>query len=116
MSQVPMQYFNLMEENYSKYGLSVIQLIQIGKFYELWHEPDVPSIQQAYSQAELLVESIPTPSSHIQSGSLGVTPPIEQVASLLDMRITSPGKRSLLQMGFPIYSLTAHIGTLLDKG
>ena len=111
-----MQYFNLMEENYSKYGLSVIQLIQIGKFYELWHEPDVPSIQQACSQAELLVESRPTPSSHIRSSSLGVTPPIEQVASLLDMRITSPGKRSLLQMGFPIYSLTAHIGTLLDKG
>nr|YP_010322788.1 MutS-like protein [Candidella imbricata]UKP87434.1 MutS-like protein [Candidella imbricata] len=116
MSQVPVQYFNLMEENYSKYGLSVIQLIQIGKFYELWHEPDVPSIQQAYSQAELLVESIPTHSTHIRSRSLGVTPPIEQVASLLDMRITSPGKRSLLQMGFPIYSLTTHIGTLLDKG
>nr|YP_009737730.1 DNA mismatch repair protein MutS [Plumarella spinosa]YP_009738159.1 MutS-like protein [Plumarella adhaerans]QHW07020.1 DNA mismatch repair protein MutS [Plumarella spinosa]QIB71465.1 MutS-like protein [Plumarella adhaerans] len=111
-----MQYFNLMEENYSKYGLSVIQLIQIGKFYELWHEPDVPSVQQAYSQAELLVESIPTHSSHIRSRSLGVTPSIEQVASLLDMRIISPGKRSLLQMGFPIYSLNAHIGTLLDKG
>nr|UKP88119.1 MutS-like protein [Radicipes sp. ANT176] len=110
MSQVPMQYFNLMEENYSKYGLSVIQLIQIGKFYELWHEPDVPSIQQTYSQAELLVES------SIRSRSLGVTPPIEQVASLLDMRIISPGKRSLLQMGFPIYSLTTYISTLLDKG
>nr|YP_010322816.1 MutS-like protein [Chrysogorgia tricaulis]AFM97559.1 MutS-like protein [Chrysogorgia tricaulis]AFM97571.1 MutS-like protein [Chrysogorgia tricaulis]UKP87490.1 MutS-like protein [Chrysogorgia tricaulis] len=110
MSQVPIQYFNLMEENYSKYGLSVIQLIQIGKFYELWHEPDVPSIQQAYSQAELLVES------SIRSGSLGVTPPIEQVASLLDMRIISPGKRSLLQMGFPIYSLTTYLSTLLDKG
>nr|AFM97568.1 MutS-like protein [Iridogorgia splendens] len=110
MSQVPMQYFNLMEENYSKYGLSVIQLIQIGKFYELWHEPDVTSIQQAYSQAELLVES------SIRSRSLGVTPPIEQVASLLDMRIISPGKRSLLQMGFPIYSLTTHLSTLLDKG
>lgn len=105
-----MQYFNLMEENYSKYGLSVIQLIQIGKFYELWHEPDVPSIQQAYSQAELLVES------SIRSRSLGVTPPIEQVASLLDMRIISPGKRSLLQMGFPIYSLTTYLSTLLDKG
>nr|UKP88022.1 MutS-like protein [Parisis sp. ANT113] len=112
-----MQYFNLMEENYSKYGLSVIQLIQIGKFYELWHEPDVPSTQQspqAYSQAELpgdlrLVE-------YEVSKSLGVTPPIEQVASLLDMRIISPGKRSLLQMGFPIYSLTTHLSTLLDKG
>nr|ADJ53919.1 MutS-like protein [Pseudochrysogorgia bellona]ADJ53920.1 MutS-like protein [Pseudochrysogorgia bellona] len=110
MSQVPMQYFNLMEENYSKYGLSVIQLIQIGKFYELWHEPDVPSIQQAYSQAELLVES------SRRSKSLGVTPPIEQVASLIDMRIISPGKRSLLQMGFPIYSLTTYLSTLLDKG
>nr|UKP87140.1 MutS-like protein [Acanella sp. ANT177] len=108
--QIPVQYFNLMEENYSKYGLSVIQLIQIGKFYELWHKPDVPSIQQAYSQAELLVES------SIRSRSLGVTPPIEQVASLLDMRITSPGKRSLLQMGFPIYSLTTYLSTLLDKG
>nr|ACB28532.1 MutS-like protein [Hemicorallium ducale] len=114
MSQVPMQYFNLMEENYSKYGLSVIQLIQIGKFYELWHEPDVPSVQQAYSQAELLVES-PIP-IYIRSRPLGVTPPIEQVASLLDMRIISPGKRSLLQMGFPIYSLTTHISTLLDRG
>nr|AHG24709.1 msh1 [Paragorgia coralloides]AHG24723.1 msh1 [Paragorgia coralloides] len=114
MSQVPMQYFNLMEENYSKYGLSVIQLIQIGKFYELWHEPDVPSIQQAYSQAELLVKS-PIP-IYIRSRPLGVTPPIEQVASLLDMKIISPGKRSLLQMGFPTYSLTTHICTLLDKG
>nr|YP_006883683.1 MutS-like protein [Paraminabea aldersladei]AFR60149.1 MutS-like protein [Paraminabea aldersladei]UKP87966.1 MutS-like protein [Paraminabea aldersladei] len=115
MNQVPMQYFNLMEENYSKYGLSVIQLIQIGKFYELWHEPNVPSIQQAYSQAELLVES-PIP-IYIRSRPLKVTPPIEQVASLLDMRIISPGKRSLLyQMGFPIYSLTTHISTLLDKG
>nr|QXE46388.1 MutS-like protein [Telestula cf. batoni AP-2020] len=114
MSQIPMQYFNLMEENYSKYGLSVIQLIQIGKFYELWHEPDVPNIQQTYSQAELLVESsIPT---YIRSKPLGVTPPIEQVASLLDMRIISPGKRSLLQMGFPIYSLTTHLSILLDKG
>nr|YP_010322802.1 MutS-like protein [Ceeceenus quadrus]UKP87462.1 MutS-like protein [Ceeceenus quadrus] len=110
MNQIPMQYFNLAEENYSKYGLSVIQLIQIGKFYELWHEPDTPSRQQAYFQAELLVES------SMRSGPLGVTPPIEQVASLLDMRITSPGKRSLLQMGFPIYSLTAHLITLLDKG
>nr|UKP87308.1 MutS-like protein [Anthomastinae sp. n. ANT85] len=114
MSLVPIQYFNLMEENYSKYGLSVIQLIQIGKFYELWHEPDVASRQQAYSQAELLVES-PIP-IYIRSRPLGVTPPIEQVASLLDMRIISPGKRSLLQMGFPIYSLTTHISTLLDKG
>nr|YP_010322956.1 MutS-like protein [Ideogorgia capensis]UKP87728.1 MutS-like protein [Ideogorgia capensis] len=114
MSQVPMQYFNLMEENYSKYGLSTIQLIQIGKFYELWHEPDVPSIQQAYSQAELLVES--SRPTYIRSKPLGVTPPIEQVASLLDMRIISPGKRSLLQMGFPIYSLTTHLSTLLDKG
>nr|YP_010323082.1 MutS-like protein [Parasphaerasclera valdiviae]UKP87994.1 MutS-like protein [Parasphaerasclera valdiviae] len=110
MSQVPMQYFNLMEENYSKYGLSIIQLIQIGKFYELWQEPDVPSVQQAYSQAELLVES------SRRSRPLGATPPIEQVASLLDMRIVSPGKRSLLQMGFPIYSLTTHLSTLLDKG
>nr|QDP70785.1 MutS-like protein [Umbellula sp. 2 RH-2019] len=109
MSQVPIQYFNLMEENYSKYGLSVIQLIQIGKFYELWHEPDVPCIQQAYYKAELLAESAP-------EGPLGVTPPIEQVASLLDMRIISPGKRSLLQMGFPIYSLTTYLSTLLDKG
>nr|YP_010323250.1 MutS-like protein [Virgularia schultzei]UKP88385.1 MutS-like protein [Virgularia schultzei] len=108
MSQIPMQYFNLMEENYSKYGLSVIQLIQIGKFYELWHEPDVPCIQQTYSQAELLAESAP--------GPLGVTPPIEQVASLLDMRIVSPGKRSLLQMGFPTYSLPTYLSTLLDKG
>nr|UKP87700.1 MutS-like protein [Heliopora coerulea] len=114
MSQVPMQYFNLMEENYSKYGLSVIQLIQIGKFYELWHEPDVPSIQQAYSQAELLAESsIPT---YIRNKSLEVTPSIEQVASLLDMKIVSPSKRSLLQMGFPIYSLTTYLSTLLDKG
>nr|QDP70589.1 MutS-like protein [Anthoptilum sp. 1 RH-2019] len=108
MSQIPMQYFNLMEENYSKYGLSVIQLIQIGKFYELWHEPDISCIQQAYSQAELLAESAP--------GPLGVTPPIEQVASLLDMRIVSPGKRSLLQMGFPTYSLPTYLSTLLDKG
>ena len=108
MSQIPVQYFNLMEENYSKYGLSVIQLIQIGKFYELWHEPDVPCIQQTYSQAELLAESAP--------GPLGATPPIEQVASLLDMRIVSPGKRSLLQMGFPTYSLPTYLSTLLDKG
>lgn len=105
-----MQYFNLAKENYSKYGLSVIQFIQIGKFYELWHEPDTRSKQQAYFQAELLVES------SMRSGSLGATPPIEQVASSLDMRITSPGKRSLLQMGFPIYSLTTHLSTLLDKG
>nr|YP_007516958.1 MutS-like protein [Echinogorgia complexa]YP_010238663.1 MutS-like protein [Echinogorgia reticulata]ADY15450.1 MutS-like protein [Echinogorgia complexa]ATD11539.1 MutS-like protein [Echinogorgia reticulata] len=110
MNQIPMQYFNLAKENYSKYGLSVIQLIQIGKFYELWHEPDTPSRQQAYSQAELLVES------SMRSRPLEVTPPIEQVASLLDMRITSPGKRSLLQMGFPVYSFTTHLSTLLDKG
>nr|WPN89760.1 MutS-like protein [Anthoptilum sp. g YK-2023] len=108
MSQIPMQYFNLMEENYSKYGLSVIQLIQIGKFYELWHESDVSCIQQAYYQAELLAESAP--------GPLGVTPPIEQVASLLDMRIVSPGKRSLLQMGFPTYSLPTYLSILLEKG
>nr|QDP70631.1 MutS-like protein [Halipteris cf. finmarchica RH-2019]UKP87686.1 MutS-like protein [Balticina finmarchica] len=108
MNLIPMQYFNLMEENYSKYGLSVIQLIQIGKFYELWHEPDVPCIQQAYSKAELLAE--PEPKAE------PVTPPIEQVASLLDMRIVSPGKRSLLQMGFPIYSLTTYLSILLDKG
>lgn len=105
-----MQYFNLAEENYSKYGLSVIQLIQIGKFYELWHEPNTSSRQQAYFQAELLVE----PS--MRSRPLEVAPPIEQVASLLDMRIISPGKRSLLQMGFPIYSLTTHLSILLDKG
>nr|O63852.1 RecName: Full=Mitochondrial DNA mismatch repair protein mutS homolog [Sarcophyton glaucum]AAC16386.1 MSH [Sarcophyton glaucum] len=110
MNQIPMQYFNLAKENYSKYGLSVIQLIQIGKFYELWHEPDTSSKQQAYSQAELLVES------SIRSRSLEVTPPIEQVASLLDMKIISLGKRSLLQMGFPVYSLTTHLSTLLDKG
>nr|UKP87938.1 MutS-like protein [Paracis sp. ANT76D] len=110
MNQIPMQYFNLAKENYSKYGLSVIQLIQIGKFYELWHEPDTPSGQQAYSQAELLVES------SMRSRPLEVTPSIEQVASLLDMRITLPGKRSLLQMGFPVYSLTTHLSTLLDKG
>nr|YP_010322746.1 MutS-like protein [Azoriella bayeri]UKP87378.1 MutS-like protein [Azoriella bayeri] len=110
MNQIPMQYFNLAEENYSKYGLSVIQLIQIGKFYELWHEPDTPSRQQAYSQAELLI------GPSMQSKTLGATPPIEQIASLLDMRIISPSKRSLLQMGFPIYSLTNHLSTLLDKG
>nr|QHN55103.1 MutS-like protein [Leptogorgia hebes]QHN55117.1 MutS-like protein [Leptogorgia hebes]QHN55131.1 MutS-like protein [Leptogorgia hebes] len=110
MNQIPMQYFNLAKENYFRYGLSVIQLIQIGKFYELWHEPDSPSGQQAYSQAELLVE----PS--MRSRPLEVTPPIEQIASLLDMRIISPGKRSLLQMGFPTYSLTTHLSTLLDKG
>nr|YP_010323138.1 MutS-like protein [Sinularia brassica]UKP88189.1 MutS-like protein [Sinularia brassica] len=110
MNQIPMQYFNLAKENYSKYGLSVIQLIQIGKFYELWHEPDTPNKQQVYSQAELLVKS------SMRSRPLEVTPPIEQVASLLDMRIISPGKRSLLQMGFPIYSLTTHLSTLLDKG
>ena len=52
-----MQYFNVLEENYSKYGLSVIQLIQIGTFYELWHEPGVSCIQQAYFQAELVAES-----------------------------------------------------------
>nr|YP_010323068.1 MutS-like protein [Paralemnalia thyrsoides]UKP87952.1 MutS-like protein [Paralemnalia thyrsoides] len=107
MNQIPMQYFNLAEENYSKYGLSVIQLIQIGKFYELWHEPDTPSRQQAYSQAELLVE----PS--MRSKPLEVALSIEQVASLLDMRII---RRSLLQMGFPTYSLTTHLSTLLDKG
>nr|YP_010289331.1 MutS-like protein [Coelogorgia palmosa]UKP87532.1 MutS-like protein [Coelogorgia palmosa] len=107
MNQIPVQYFNLAEENYSKYGLSVIQLIQIGKFYELWHEPDTPSRQQAYSQAELLVES------SMRSGPLEATPSIEQVASLLDMRII---RRSLLQMGFPTYSLTTHLSTLLDKG
>nr|YP_010322774.1 MutS-like protein [Caementabunda simplex]UKP87420.1 MutS-like protein [Caementabunda simplex] len=107
MNQIPVQYLNLAEENYSKYGLSVIQLIQIGKFYELWHEPDTPSKQQAYSQAELLAESFR------QSKPLEVTPPIEQVASLLDMRII---KRSLLQMGFPTYSLTTHLSTLLSKG
>nr|YP_010289317.1 MutS-like protein [Alcyonium digitatum]UKP87238.1 MutS-like protein [Alcyonium digitatum] len=110
MNQIPMQYFNLAEENYSKYGLSVIQLIQIGKFYELWHEPNTPSRQQAYSQTELLAES------SMRSRPLGVTPPIEQVASLLDMRIILPGKRSLLQMGFPTYSLNNHLSTLLDKG
>nr|YP_009860926.1 DNA mismatch repair protein MutS [Carijoa riisei]QKI31859.1 DNA mismatch repair protein MutS [Carijoa riisei] len=110
MNQIPMQYFNLAEENYSKYGLSVIQLIQIGKFYELWHEPDTSSRQQAYFQAELLAEL------STRSRSLEVIPPIEQVASLLDMRIISPGKRSLLQMGFPVYSLTTHLNTLLDKG
>nr|YP_010322620.1 MutS-like protein [Acrophytum claviger]UKP87182.1 MutS-like protein [Acrophytum claviger] len=110
MNQIPMQYFNLAEENYSKYGISVIQLIQIGKFYELWHEPGTPSRQQTYFQAELLIES------SMRSGPLEVTSPIEQVASLLDMRIISPGKRSLLQMGFPIYSLTTHLSTLLDKG
>nr|YP_006576472.1 mutS [Renilla muelleri]AFO73240.1 mutS [Renilla muelleri]UKP88133.1 MutS-like protein [Renilla muelleri] len=111
MSQIITQYFNWMEENYSNYGLSVIQLIQIGKFYELWHEPDAPCIQQSYSQAELLVESGPP-----RGGPLEVTPPIEQVASLLDMRIISPGKRSLFQMGFPTYSLTTYLSILLDKG
>nr|YP_010323236.1 MutS-like protein [Trichogorgia capensis]UKP88343.1 MutS-like protein [Trichogorgia capensis] len=111
MNQIPMQYFNLMEENYSKYGLSVIQLIQIGKFYELWHEPDTPSAQQTLSQAELLGAG-----GIIETMGTEGTPPIEQVASLLDMRIISPGKRSLLQMGFPIYSLTTYLGTLLDKG
>nr|YP_010322844.1 MutS-like protein [Clavularia inflata]UKP87518.1 MutS-like protein [Clavularia inflata] len=110
MNHIPMQYFNLMEENYSKYGLSVIQLIQIGKFYELWHEPDTLSRQQAYFQAELLIKS------SMRSRPLGATPPIEQIASLLDMRIISPSKRSLLQMGFPIYSLTTHLSTLLEKG
>nr|WGH72464.1 mutS-like protein [Corymbophyton bruuni] len=110
MNQIPTQYFNLAEENYSKYGVSVIQLIQIGKFYELWHEPGTPSRQQAHFQAELLIE----PS--MRSGPLEVTSPIEQVASLLDMRIISLSKRSLLQMGFPIYSLTTHLSTLLDKG
>lgn len=94
MNQIPIQYFNLAEENYSKYGLSVIQLIQIGKFYKLWHEPDTSSKQRAYSQAELLMES------SIRNRPLEVTSPIEQVASLLDMRIMSPGKRSLLQWGF----------------
>lgn len=107
MNQIPMQYFNLAEENYSKYGLSVIQLIQIGKFYELWHEPDTPSRQQAYSQAELLIES------SMRSKPLEVMPSIEQVASLLDMKII---RRSLLQMGFPTYSLTTHLSTLLNKG
>jgi DNA mismatch repair protein MutS len=111
MSQILMQYFNLVEENYSKYGLSVIQFIQIGKFYELWHEPDAPCIQQTYSKAELLAELAPP-----VEGSLEVTPPIEQIASLLDMRIISPGKRPLLQMGFPTYSLTTYLSTLLDKG
>nr|YP_010323194.1 MutS-like protein [Sinularia wanannensis]UKP88273.1 MutS-like protein [Sinularia wanannensis] len=110
MNQIPMQYFNLAEENYSKYGLSVIQLIQIGKFYELWHEPDTSSKQRVYSQAELLIES------STRSRPSEVTSSIEQVASLLDMRIISPSKRSLLQMGFPIYSLTTHLTTLLDKG
>nr|UKP87794.1 MutS-like protein [Keroeides sp. ANT112] len=110
MNQIPTQYFNLAENNYSKYGLSVIQLIQIGKFYELWHEPDTPSRQQAYSQAELLGES------SMRSELLGVTPPIEQVALLLDMRIINPSKRSLFQMGFPVYSLPNHLSTLLDKG
>lgn len=94
MNQIPIQYFNLAEENYSKCGLSVIQLIQIGKFYKLWHEPDTSSKQRAYSQAELLMES------SIRNRPLEVTSPIEQVASLLDMRIMSPGKRSLLQWGF----------------
>nr|YP_010508160.1 mutS-like protein [Cavernularia habereri]UXG56624.1 mutS-like protein [Cavernularia habereri] len=108
MNQIPKQYFNLMEENYSKYGLSVIQFIQIGKFYELWHEPEDSCLQQAYFQAELLAESNPRP--------LGLIPPIEQVSSLLDMRIISIGKKSLLQMGFPTYSLTTHLSTLLDKG
>nr|UKP87896.1 MutS-like protein [Nephthyigorgia sp. ANT97] len=110
MNQIPVQYFNLAEENYSKYGLSVIQLIQIGKFYELWHESDTPSRQQVYSQAELLAKS------SMRNEPLEVTPPIEQVASLLDMRIISLSKRSLLQMGFPVYSLTTHLSTLLDKG
>nr|YP_010323040.1 MutS-like protein [Nidalia simpsoni]UKP87910.1 MutS-like protein [Nidalia simpsoni] len=110
MNQIPMQYFNLVEDNYSKYGLSVIQFIQIGKFYELWYEPDTLSKQQVYTQAELLVE----PS--LRSRPLGATPPIEQVASLLDMRIIKLGKRSLLQMGFPVYSLTTHLSSLLDKG
>jgi len=105
-----MQYFNLAKESYFKYGLSVIQLIQIGKFYELWHEPDTPSGQQAYSQAELLV------GPSMRSRPLEVTPSIEQIASLLDLRIISPGKRSLLRMRFPIYSLTTHLSTLLDKG
>nr|QDP70793.1 MutS-like protein [Umbellula sp. 3 RH-2019] len=105
MSLIPMQYFNLVEENYSKYGSSVVQLIQIGKFYELWHEPGVSCIQ-AHSQAGLLAESAPGP----------VTPPIEQVASLLDMRIVARGKRSLLQMGFPTCSLPTHLSTLLGKG
>lgn len=105
-----MQYFNLAKENHLKYGLSVIQFIQIGKFYELWHEPDTSSGQQVYSQAELLVES------SIKNRSLETTSPIEQVAALLDMRIIMPGKRSLLQMGFPIYSLTTHLSILLDRG
>nr|YP_010322704.1 MutS-like protein [Anthelia glauca]UKP87294.1 MutS-like protein [Anthelia glauca] len=108
MNHIPMQYFNLAEENYSKYGLSIIQLIQIGKFYELWHEPDTSSRQQAYSQAELLVES------PMRSEPLEVMPSIEQVASLLDMRIIR--RSSLLQMGFPTYSLTTHLSTLLNKG
>nr|YP_010323026.1 MutS-like protein [Melithaea erythraea]UKP87840.1 MutS-like protein [Melithaea erythraea] len=108
MSQLPVQYFNLAEQNNLKFGLSVIQLIQIGKFYELWHEPNTHGPQE-YSQAELLI------GPPMQSKTLGATPPIEQVALLLDMRITSLSKRSLLQMGFPIFSLTNHLGTLLNK-
>nr|YP_008999689.1 DNA mismatch repair protein [Calicogorgia granulosa]ACZ34429.1 DNA mismatch repair protein [Calicogorgia granulosa] len=110
MNQIPTLYFNLAKGNNSKYGLSVIQLIQIGKFYELWHEPDTTCLQQAHSQAELLTKT------HMKCRPLEATPPIEQVASLLDMRITSPGKRSLLQMGFPTFSLKTHLSTLLEKG
>nr|YP_010322732.1 MutS-like protein [Arula petunia]UKP87350.1 MutS-like protein [Arula petunia] len=109
MSKVPVQYFNLVEENYSKYGLSALQFIQIGKFYELWHEPNTPSRQRIYSQIELFM-----PGEFL--GTWEVTPPIEQVAALLDMRVISSSKRSLLQMGFPTYSLATHLNTLLDKG
>nr|YP_010322858.1 MutS-like protein [Cornularia pabloi]UKP87546.1 MutS-like protein [Cornularia pabloi] len=97
-----------MKKNYSKYGVSTIQLIQIGKFYELWSEPSVHSRVQAYSQAELLVGAKATLAKEVKL-------PIEQIASLLNMRIISPAKRSLLQMGFPTYSLTTHLAALLSK-
>nr|YP_010323277.1 MutS-like protein [Leptophyton benayahui]UKP88412.1 MutS-like protein [Leptophyton benayahui] len=108
MNRISAQYFNLAEENSSKYGISLVQLIQIGRFYELWEEPDAPTRHQTYLQADLLTRGSPLDQA---------SPIIDQVALLLNMRISPPERqRPLRQMGFPTHSLETHLNTLLENG
>nr|YP_010323264.1 MutS-like protein [Tenerodus fallax]UKP88399.1 MutS-like protein [Tenerodus fallax] len=113
MENLPAQYFNLAEKNHTKYGISVVQFIQIGKFYEVWEDPGAPTKHLTYLQAEWLRRS---PGSE-RPDCYRSTPTIDQIASLLNMRITVPGRqRALRQMGFPTFSLDTHLNTILDNG
>nr|UKP87851.1 MutS-like protein [Muricella sp. ANT77] len=111
MKNIPTQYLDLAKKHQSVYGLSVIQFIQIGKFYELWHEIEAPSVRQTRYQADLLGKPC------LRGGTLEATPPLDQVAALLNMRKTTPvNRRFLSQVGFPVFTLGKHLSTLLEKG